>query len=255
MLIREAVENYTGFSLSLKEKANRQKVSTDIAPKTLLSSGYSEHATEIAKLAGARLVLGSEIPKGEVWDDQKLKELTGGDTLTARFMRQDYFEFQPQFTLIIAGNHIPQMKHVGEAERRRFILIPFKVTIPEHKRDPMLGEKLKAEAGQILTWCIKGAAIYLQSGLQIPQSIIKTSQDYLDSEDVVGEFIKSQLISVSGKRTEIKRLTQAANNWFLANIHNKVLNPKSLRKELRDRGKTVKRSGSDYYLLDHDLVV
>ena len=97
---------------------------TRIAFSTLLNKGFSDHPTEIAKLAGARLALGSELPAGEIWDDQKLKELTGGDTLTARFMRQDFFEFTPQFTLLIAGNHIPEMKHVGEAERRRFILIP-----------------------------------------------------------------------------------------------------------------------------------
>ncbi len=93
--------------------------------------------------------------------------------ITARLMRQDYIDFKPQFTLLMAGNHIPQMKHVGEAERRRFILIPFNVTIPSERRDAKLGGKLQEEAGQILTWCIKGAGMYYKSGLQIPQSILK----------------------------------------------------------------------------------
>ena len=227
---------------------------TRIAPTTLLNKGFSEHPTEIAKLAGARLVLGSELPVGEVWDDQKLKELTGGDTITARLMRQDYIDFKPQFTLLMAGNHIPQMKHVGEAERRRFVLIPFNVTIPIERRDPKLGEKLREEAGQILTWCIKGAGIYYKLGLQIPQSILKASQDYLDREDIVGEFLKAQLSAVSGKEVELNQLIKIANEWFINNNHNKVVDPKSLRKELKDRGEGIRRSGGKYFLENHELL-
>ena len=226
---------------------------TRIAPTTLLNKRFSDHSTEIAKLAGARLVLGSELPTGEIWDDQKLKELTGGDTLTARLMRQDFSDFKPQFTLLLAGNHIPQMKHVGEAERRRFVLIPFDVTIPSEERDTKLGEKLKEEAGQILTWCIKGAGKYNKSGLVIPSSILKASQDYLDSEDVMGEFLKTQLTAISGKEIELNQLIKAANDWFSSNNHNKYVDPKSLRKELQDRGKCIRRSGNKYYLQNHKL--
>ena len=226
---------------------------TRIAPSTLLNKGFSGHPTEIAKLAGARLALGSELPDDEIWDDQKLKELTGGDTLTGRFMRQDFFDFKPQFTLFFAGNHIPQMKHVGEAERRRFILIPFNVTISSEKRDTNLGEKLKAEAGQILTWCIKGAGMYYKSGLKIPSSILKASQDYLDSEDVMGEFLKTQLTATNGKEVELNQLIKAANDWFSSNNHNKVVDQKSLKKELQDRGKDIRRSDRKFYLKNHEL--
>lgn len=169
-------------------------------------------------------------------------------------MRQDYIDFKPQFTLLMAGNHIPQMKHVGEAERRRFILIPFNVTIPSERRDAKLGGKLQEEAGQILTWCIKGAGMYYKSGLQIPQSILKASQDYLDSEDIVGEFLKAQLTPVNGKEVEIRQLVQATNDWLSSNSHNKVVDPKSLRKELKERGKGIRRSGSKYYLQNHELL-
>jgi putative DNA primase/helicase len=228
---------------------------TRIAPTTLLKDGFYNHSTEIAKLAGARLVLGSELPTGEIWDDQKLKELTGGDTLTARFMRQDFFDFKTQFTLLLAGNHIPQMKHVGEAERRRFVLIPFNVTIPSEKRDTELGEKLKEEAEYILNWCIEGAGMYYKSGLKIPSSILNASQDYLDSEDIMGQFLKTQLTLVGGKETEITLLIKAANDWFSNNSYKKSVDPKSLRKELRDRGmgKYIRRSGSKYYLKNHEL--
>ena len=232
-----------------------QDYATRIAPTTLLNKNFSKHPMGIAKLAGARLALGSELPKGEVWDDQKFKELTGGDTITAHLMRQDYFDFKPQFTLFIAGNHIPQMKHVGEAERRRFVVVPFGVTIPEDKRDQMLGEKLRVDAGKILTWCIKGADRYYKLGLQIPTSILKASVEYLDSEDVVGEFLKTQLTPINGKEIEIKHLVQASNDWLRDNDHSTVVTPKSLRKELKDRGISTRRSGSKYYLQNHDLIV
>jgi len=226
---------------------------TRIVSSTLLNKGFSNHSTEIAKLAGARLVLGSELPTGEIWDDQKLKELTGGDTLTARFMRQDFFDFKTQFTLLLAGNHIPQMQHVGEAERRRFVLIPFNVTIPSEKRDTKLGEKLKEEADKILNWCIEGAGMYYKSGLEIPSSILKASQDYLDSEDMVGEFLKTQLTAVNGKEIELNHLIKAINDWFNNNNHNNVTDSKSLKKELKERGKLIRRSGSKYYLQNHEL--
>ncbi|TDI94974.1 MAG: hypothetical protein E2O77_00005 [Caldithrix sp.] len=226
---------------------------TRIAPSTLINKGFSDHPTEIAKLAAARLAIGSELPAGEIWDDQKLKELTGGDTLTARLMRQDFFDFKPQFTLLIAGNHIPEMKHVGEAERRRFVLIPFNVTIPSEKRDTNLGEKLKEEAGQILTWCIKGAGRYYKSGLKIPSSILKASQDYLDSEDVMGEFLKTQLTAINGKEVELNQLIKVANDWFSSNNHNKFVDQRSLKKELQDRGKDFRRSDCKFYLKNHEL--
>ena len=145
------------------------------------------------------------------------------------------------------------MKHVGEAERRRFVLIPFNVTIPSEERDPKLGEKLEKEAEQILNWCINGAGMYYNSGLKIPSSIIKASQDYLDSEDVMGKFLKTQLTAVNGKEVELNQLIKAANDWFSSNNHNKVVDQKSLKKELQDRGKDIRRSDRKFYLKNHEL--
>ena len=79
-----------------------------------------------------------------------------GDIVKARFMRQDFFEYTPQFTLVIVGNHKPGLRSVDEAMRRRFHLIPFNITIPPGERDPRLGEKLKREWPGILQWCIAG---------------------------------------------------------------------------------------------------
>ena len=95
--------------------------------------------------------------------------------------------------------------------------------------------------------------MYYKSGLKIPSSILKASQDYLDSEDVVGEFLKTQLTAVNGKEVELNQLIKAANAWFSNNNHNKFVDPKSLKKELLDRGKFIRRSDSKYYLQNHKL--
>ena len=103
------------------------------------------HPTDMAGLRGARLVTAIETEQGRRWAESKLKALTGGDKITARFMRQDFFEFTPQFKLVIAGNHKPAIRNVDEAMRRRLHLIPFTVTIPPAQRDKTLPERLLAE--------------------------------------------------------------------------------------------------------------
>ena len=115
------------------------------AIETFTASSVERHPTDLAGLRGARLVTAVETEEGRRWAESRIKTLTGGDKIAARFMRQDYFEFSPQFKLVIAGNHKPGLRSVDEAIRRRFHLIPFTVTIPPASRDPQLREKLKAE--------------------------------------------------------------------------------------------------------------
>ena len=101
--------------------------------------------------------------------------LTGGDKISARFMRQDYFEFAPQFKLVIAGNHKPGLRSVDEAIRRRFHLLPFVVTIPSAERDPDLRNKLRAEWPGILTWMIEGCLEWQDKGLLPPAAVLNAT--------------------------------------------------------------------------------
>ena len=114
---------------------------------TFLDSKVERHPTELAMLRGARLVVAIETEEGRRWSEAKLKALTGGDKITARFMRQDFFEFTPKFKLMVAGNHKPSLRSVDEAIRRRLHLIPFTVTIPPEDRDEHLADTLKNEWG------------------------------------------------------------------------------------------------------------
>ena len=114
------------------------------APMEMLLTAQGErHETEIAKLAGARLVTAHEVTGGRRWDEARIKQLTGSDRLTARFMRQDYFDFDPTHKLLVVGNHKPTLRNLDEAVRRRFLLVPFTVQIPAGERDPQLTDKLR----------------------------------------------------------------------------------------------------------------
>lgn len=169
------------------------------AATTFLTSAGERHPTDIAGLAGARLVVGSELPKGKSWDEAVLKDLTGGDTMTARFMRGDFFDFVPQMTLMIAGNSMPSLRGVDEALRARMVLVPFAVTIPPEKRDTALGEKLRREGPAILRWAIEGALAWQQRGLDVPQRVAAASTEYLDGEDLLGQFLADETVQSPGE--------------------------------------------------------
>jgi P4 family phage/plasmid primase-like protien len=162
------------------------------AAEVFLNSHGEKHSTGIAGLKGARLVAGSELPKGRTWDESVIKDLTGGDKMTARFMRQDFFDFDPQLTLLIAGNNMPSFRGVDEAIRARVVLVPFLVTIPPEKRDKDLDAKLRAEGPAILRWVIDGALDWQKRGLAVPAKVAAASDEYLDDEDTLGQFLADE---------------------------------------------------------------
>ena len=161
-----------------------------VAPIEAFTASTGErHPTELAMLRGARLVTAVETEEGRRWAESRIKTLTGGDKVTARFMRQDFFEFVPQFKLIIAGNHKPSLRTVDEAIRRRFHLVPFTVTISPEDRDPDLAEKLKEEWPGILVWALDGCAAWQETGLAPPDAVTAATAAYLEAEDALGAWI------------------------------------------------------------------
>ncbi len=130
-----------------------------------------------------------ETEEGRRWAESRIKTLTGGDKISARFMRQDFFEFVPQFKLLIAGNHKPGLRSVDEAISRRFHLIPFTVTIPPQERDPNLAVELKAEWPGISQWMIDGCLAWQQHGLCPPPAVVEATAAYLEAEDALSAWI------------------------------------------------------------------
>jgi putative DNA primase/helicase len=157
---------------------------------TFVVSKGDRHPTDLAGLRGARLVVVSELDKGARWAEAKIKALTGGDKIRARFMRQDFFEFDVTFKIMIAGNHKPSLSAVNEAVRRRFHLIPFSVTIPREERDKHLFDKLKLEWPGILQWVIDGCAQWRQIGLAPPKVVSDATEAYLAEEDALSLWIE-----------------------------------------------------------------
>ena len=157
--------------------------------ETFVATAIASHPTDLAGLRGARLVTAVETEEGRRWAESKIKSLTGGDRISARFMRQDFFEFIPAFKLIIAGNHKPGLRSVDEAIRRRLHLVPFAVTIPPEKRDKDLANKLRAEWPGILKWAIDGCLKWQAEGLARPKAVEEATDAYLELEDATAAWI------------------------------------------------------------------
>ena len=156
---------------------------------TFTDSHSERHPTDLAALHGARLVVAQETEEGRRWAESKIKAITGGDPITARFMRQDFFTYQPRFKLLIAGNHKPRLRNVDEAIRRRFHLVPFTVKVPPEKRDPDLLDKLRAEWPGILQWGVDGCRAYLAQGLAPPSAVQVATEEYFSAQDLFSEWL------------------------------------------------------------------
>jgi putative DNA primase/helicase len=186
-----------------------------IAPmETFTASKNERHPTDLAMLRGARVVMAQETEDGQRWAESKIKALTGGDPVTARFMRQDFFTYQPQFKLLIAGNHKPSLRNVDEAVRRRLNLVPFTITIPEEERDTELSAKLKSEWPGILAWAIQGCLTWQRDGLQPPNAVKSATDNYLAEEDALGRFLEERCQPCGfDEYVEVKELYASWRDW------------------------------------------
>jgi putative DNA primase/helicase len=160
--------------------------------ETFIQAQGLKHTTDLAGLAKARLVIASEVEKGRSWDEQRVKAVTGGDPVAARFMRQDFFTFVPRFKLTIVGNHTPKLNNVDPATKRRFNIVPF--TVEPAVKDPLLEQTLVEQEGpEILRWMIDGCAEWLAQGrLVMPDKVRATSDKYFRNQDVLGQWLEDQ---------------------------------------------------------------
>lgn len=180
---------------------------------TFMEARGDRHPTDLAGLRGARFVSSIETEQGRRWNESKVKAITGGDKVSARFMRQDFFEYQPQFKLVIAGNHKPAIRNVDEAMKRRLHLIPFTVTIPPEKRDGKLTEKLLAERNGILAWAIEGCLAWQRDGLRPPACVVSATEEYFDEEDAIGDFLDEEAQRHPQARVAVAEVFQRWQEW------------------------------------------
>jgi len=160
-----------------------------VAPMETFTEARGErHPTELAMLRGARLVVSEESEAGRNWNSARVKTLTGGDPVTARFMRQDFFTMLPTWKLLLVGNHQPLLRHVDDALVRRFNVVPFTYK-PEHP-DRQLEEKLRAEWPDILRWAIEGCLDWQKNGLMRPDVVKRATSTYFESQDLLGGWLE-----------------------------------------------------------------
>jgi len=195
----------------------------------------TKHPTELAGLMGARMVCAQETEQGKRWAESRIKALTGGDKISARFMRQDFFEFVPQFKIIIAGNHKPRLRNVDEAIKARMNLIPFTYTIPPEDRDPKLILKLEAEHDGILRWCVEGCLEWLEIGLKAPKCVQDATAEYLSQQDTLAVWIDQECTRDAKSRGRTSALYKSY-SAYATNQGEYVISQESFKEKLESRG-------------------
>lgn len=199
---------------------------------------------DVARLRGARFVTAVEIGENRRLNEPLIKRLTGGDTITARFLRAEFFEFQPQFTPWLATNHKPEIRGTDEGIWRRIRLIPFTTTIPENERDDHLKDKLRNELPGILNWALDGCRSWINDGLNTPESVLAATTEYRDDQDLLGGFITDHCREGTTERCLSTVLYDTYKTWAKAN-GDEPLTSQSLGRRLTERGyeKTKDRAG------------
>jgi putative DNA primase/helicase len=172
------------------------------------------HPTGEMDLLGVRWATVSESDKDRRLGEAKVKRLTGGDTMRARRMRQDFVEFAPSHTVLLITNFLPTVSGDDAAVWRRLRVVPFTVTIPEHQRDPNLSAQLQLEADAVLSWAVAGWVDYQRQGLAEPDSVRVATNEFHTSSDALGRFIAERcVITTPNRKTTTSELYEAWQLW------------------------------------------
>jgi putative DNA primase/helicase len=168
---------------------------------------------DVARLKGARFVAASESEEGRRLAESLIKDLTGQDTITARFMRAEWFDFQPTHKLWLSTNHRPEIRGTDAAIWRRIRLIPWSVTIPPDEQDKRLPAKLRTELSGILAWIVRGCLEWQRIGLQPPEEVRRATGRYRAEMDVLGAFIGEECIVAEHASARATALYSAYKAW------------------------------------------
>lgn len=218
----------------------------NIQPETIMVKSSQSNAinSDIARLKGARLVTSVEPNEGVRLNEGLLKQLTGDDTVTARKLYSEEFEFKPEFKLWMATNHKPIIRGTDTGIWRRIHMIPFDVQIPEDNVDKNLTHKLKAEMTGIFKWCIDGCLMWQREGLQMPDAVLKSVREYRREMDVISAFIEDKC-TLEGT-VQASMLYAAYASWADSNNEYCMSNTK-FSTELAKRFEKIKGRNYNYF--------
>lgn len=208
--------------------------------------------TDLAEIKGKRLVIVSELEKKKRLNVSLIKQITGGDSITARYLYQDHFTFTPQCKLWITTNQKPNMNDVGEALWRRLRLIPFTFTIPKEQTDTHIEYKLQRESRGIFNWMVEGFHLWQKEGLEDAECISSAIQEYKDESDTVRLFITEMLTPDPTARMKTYDLYNAYQQWCQT-TRNDPLEYLSFGKALTVAGIEAKRTSQCVFRLGYRL--
>jgi putative DNA primase/helicase len=209
---------------------------------TFLSKIGGHIPNDLARMKSARFVTAEEAGEGRKFNEALLKALTGRDKITARFLRQEYFDFYPNFKLWLATNHKPVVREFSPAFWGRIRLIPFKLIIPEEERIPHYENILLEEKEGIFNWILEGYKKWKEEGLKVPEEIKEATAQYKDQMDIIAEFIEECCIESHLAQATSKKLYSAYNDWCEENKE-KPMNSRAFGRRLEERGYESLRIG------------
>jgi len=186
---------------------------TSTYAETFMKRSNDTATNDIARLRGTRFVTTAETEQGKRLSEHLIKQATGNDQLTARFLYGEYFNFLPTFKIFMASNHKPVIKGTDHGIWRRIKLIPFTTRITDDKMDKALEEKLLTEKSGILNWLIEGMLRWRKDGLNTPPVILNATDEYRGEMDVIGNFIKERCVQKQGIMVRARELFQAYQDW------------------------------------------
>ncbi|MEH7221745.1 DNA primase family protein, partial [Bacillus toyonensis] len=204
---------------------------------------------DVARLDGARFVSAVESEEGQQLSEALVKQITGGEKMSARFLRQEYFEFTPEFKVFFTTNHKPIVKGSDEGIWRRIMLIPFTVTIPKEKIDYDLPDRLAKEMPGVLRWAVKGCMKWQTEGLRAPEAVKAATAEYREDMDILAPFIDENCTVNSSVRIEAKSLYENYTKWCYQNNELELKN-RAFYRQLEVRGfKKEKGTGNKNFIL------
>lgn len=217
--------------------------------QTFLVKQGDSASNDIARLFGSRFVSTVEADEGKKLSEALVKQITGGDKMTARFLHKEFFEFTPQFKIWMGTNHKPVIKGTDNGIWRRIRLIPFTVTIPKEKQDGELKDKLMKELPGILSWAVQGCLQWQKEGLNPPEEVIQATEDYRAEMDTIKAFLNDCCTRKKESFIQSSALYDVYKRWCEINREHE-LSQRALSLKLKDKGLTTRKTSGIIYWED-----
>jgi len=234
-------------------KSLMTEYSASASTSTFMQKQFASIPNDLAALKGKRIVSTSEPDKGFKLSESTVKQLTGSDTITARFLQQEFFDYKPEFKIFMLTNYLPQINGTDYGIWRRIRVIPFEISIPQEQQDKDLFNKLQSELSGILNWAIKGCLEWQKYGLQTPNKVKIHTKSYKNDMDIISNFITDCCYIDKTMKITKGDLYSAYTQWCIDNKY-EAEGKNSLSKHLITKGYKDDRNSKARYWIGLSLI-